>query len=132
MSDLNSRIKQLTKPILTSTAVNELEGGDSSLTSPLKLDFDLSLVQRHVWSEFYISCVDPPTTLCSSSKNYSRRQNEAQATQILSLEAALLEGPELPADAPKNEKDMLIAEQTKTPRARDCCAGLRKKTLESR
>ena len=41
---------------------------------------------------------------------------ETQATQILSLEAALLARPELPADAPESEKDRLIAEQTKTIR----------------
>lgn len=46
----------------------------------------------------------------------ARRQVESQATQILSLEAALETRPALPADAPDNEKDKLIAEQTKTIR----------------
>ena len=46
----------------------------------------------------------------------ARRQIESQATQILSLEAALLARPELPVDAPEHEKDKLIAEQTKTIR----------------
>ena len=46
----------------------------------------------------------------------ARRRIESQTTQIFSLEAALLARPELPADAPDNEKDKLIAEQTKTIR----------------
>lgn len=46
----------------------------------------------------------------------ARRQIESQATQILSLEATLLARPELPLDAPEQEKDKLIAEQTKTIR----------------
>jgi hypothetical protein len=46
----------------------------------------------------------------------ARREIETQATQILSLEAALMSRPELPPDAPENEKDRLIAEQNKTIR----------------
>lgn len=46
----------------------------------------------------------------------ARRKVESQATQILSLEAALLARPLLSADAPESEKDKLIAEQTKTIR----------------
>lgn len=46
----------------------------------------------------------------------ARLQLESQANQILSLEASLLARPPLPADAPSDEKDKLIAEQTKTIR----------------
>lgn len=46
----------------------------------------------------------------------ARRTIDSQATQILSLEAALLSRPPLPADAPSSEKDALIAEQAKTIR----------------
>lgn len=44
----------------------------------------------------------------------ARREIENQATQILSLEAALSARPELPVDAPESEKDKLIAEQART------------------
>lgn len=46
----------------------------------------------------------------------ARREIETQANQILSLEAALLSRPALPADAPESEKDKLIADQSKTIR----------------
>ena len=46
----------------------------------------------------------------------ARRQIDSQATQILSLEAALQARPVLPPDAPDSEKDKLIADQTKTIR----------------
>jgi hypothetical protein len=46
----------------------------------------------------------------------ARLQLETQANQILSLEAALLARPALPASAPSSEKDKLIAEQAKTIR----------------
>lgn len=46
----------------------------------------------------------------------ARRQIETQATQILSLEAALLARPQLPPDAPEGEKDKLLTEQAKTIR----------------
>lgn len=98
MSDLNLRIKQLTKLILTSQSVDENKGDQSRPASPSKLDFDLEpyQLQQEILK--------------------SRRQIESQATQILSLEAALLARPQLPADAPESEKDRLIAEQTKTIR----------------
>lgn len=46
----------------------------------------------------------------------ARREIESQSNQILSLEAALLARPPLPATASVSEKDQLIAEQTKTIR----------------
>ena len=46
----------------------------------------------------------------------ARRQIETQATQILSLEAALLARPQLPPDAPESDKDKLLTEQAKTIR----------------
>ena len=44
----------------------------------------------------------------------AHRQIESQATQILSLEAALGSRPELPADAPESDKDRLMVEQART------------------
>ncbi|KAH8113581.1 kinesin-domain-containing protein [Phellopilus nigrolimitatus] len=98
MNDLNSRIRQLTKLILTSQTVGDSKGDESRPGSPSKLDFDLEPYQLQ-------------QELLSA-----HRKVESQATQILSLEAALLARPELPADAPESEKDKLIADQTKTIR----------------
>jgi hypothetical protein len=44
----------------------------------------------------------------------ARRQIESQATQILSLEAALDSRPALPPDAPESDKDRLMMEQART------------------
>ncbi|KAF9240174.1 P-loop containing nucleoside triphosphate hydrolase protein [Melanogaster broomeanus] len=98
MKDLNARIQQLTKLILTSQTVDESSGADSRPASPSKVDFDMSPYQLQ------------------QELLATRRQLESQATQILSLEAALLARPELPPDAPETEKDKLIAEQQKTIR----------------
>jgi hypothetical protein len=46
----------------------------------------------------------------------ARREIESQATQILALEVALLARPELPPDAPENEKDRLLGEQARNIR----------------
>jgi centromeric protein E len=46
----------------------------------------------------------------------ARTQLESQATQILSLEAALEARPPLPADASENEKGKMIQDQAKTIR----------------
>jgi centromeric protein E len=46
----------------------------------------------------------------------ARREIESQATQILALEASLLARPELPPDAPENEKDRLLGEQARNIR----------------
>ena len=45
MHDLNSRIQQLTKLILTSQTVDDSKGDDSRAPSPSKLDFDLEPYQ---------------------------------------------------------------------------------------
>lgn len=45
MSDLNARIKQLTKLILTSQSVDESRGDESRPASPAKIDFDMSPYQ---------------------------------------------------------------------------------------
>ena len=45
MNDLQSRIQQLTKLILTSQTVDEMKGDQSRPASPTKLDFDLSPYQ---------------------------------------------------------------------------------------
>ncbi|KIJ17540.1 hypothetical protein PAXINDRAFT_73078 [Paxillus involutus ATCC 200175] len=98
MKDLNARIQQLTKLILTSQTVDESKGDDSRPASPSKVDFDMSPYQLQ------------------QELLGARRQLESQATQILSLEAALLARPELPPDASETEKDKLIADQQKTIR----------------
>ncbi|KAG2066908.1 kinesin-domain-containing protein [Suillus decipiens] len=98
MKDLNSRIQQLTKLILTSQTVDESKGDESRPASPSKVDFDMSPYQLQ------------------QELLATRLQLESQSTQILSLEAALLSRPELPPDASETEKDKLIAEQSKTIR----------------
>ena len=100
MNDLNSRIRQLTKLILTSATVDENKGeeGDSRPASPVKIDFDMSPYQLQ------------------QELLAARLQMESQANQILSLEASLLARPALPADAKEDEKNKLIAEQAKTIR----------------
>ncbi|KAI5981227.1 kinesin motor domain-containing protein [Pisolithus orientalis] len=98
MRDLNSRIQQLTKLILTSQSVDENKGDESRPASPSKVDFDMSPYQLQ------------------QELLATRRQIESQSNQILSLEAALLARPEISPDAPESEKDKLIAEQQKTIR----------------
>jgi centromeric protein E len=105
MNDLNGRIQQLTKLILTSATVDESskgEEGDSNSSSraasPVKIDFDMSPYQLQ------------------QELLAARLQVESQANQILSLEASLLARPALPADAKEEDKDKLIAEQAKTIR----------------
>jgi hypothetical protein len=49
MKDLNSRIQQLTKLILTSQTVDETKGDDSRPSSPVKIDFDMSPYQVNVF-----------------------------------------------------------------------------------
>ena len=41
MRDLNARIQQLTKLILTSQSVDESKGDESRSASPMKVDFDM-------------------------------------------------------------------------------------------
>jgi centromeric protein E len=58
MKDLNSRIQQLTKLILTSQTVDETRGDDSRPNSPVKVDFDMSPYQAsgsisRSWSHIY-------------------------------------------------------------------------------
>ncbi|KAJ7761484.1 kinesin-like protein [Mycena maculata] len=91
MTDLNTRIKQLTKLILTSQSVGN--GDDSRPGSPVKIDFDMSPYQLQ------------------QELLAARLQLESQSNQILSLEATLLARPALPPSAPEDEKDRLIAEQ---------------------
>lgn len=100
MRDLNGRIQQLTKLILTSATVDESKEGDSDSrpASPVKIDFDMSPYQLQ------------------QELLAARLQIESQANQILSLESSLLARPPLPVDAPSDEKDKLIAEQAKTIR----------------
>ncbi|KIY68725.1 kinesin-domain-containing protein [Cylindrobasidium torrendii FP15055 ss-10] len=69
MKDLNNRIQQLTKLILTSNTVEE--GGESRPGSPMKLDFDMEPYQLQ------------------QELLAARVQLESQARQILALEAAM-------------------------------------------
>ncbi|KZV67173.1 kinesin-domain-containing protein [Peniophora sp. CONT] len=97
MHDINARIKQLSNLILTSQALDaQGEGSDSRPNSPAKVDFDASPYQLR------------------QELLAARRELETQATQILSLEAALLARPELPPDAPESDKDRLLADQART------------------
>ncbi|KAG8855026.1 Kinesin-like protein kip2 [Tulasnella sp. 330] len=98
MLDLSSRIKQLTKLILTSQTIEERGGDESRPVSPCKLDFDLTPFQLQ---EELLS---------------AKRTIESQANQILSLEATLSARPLLPADAPETEKDRLIGDLRQTVR----------------
>ncbi|KAJ6508773.1 kinesin-like protein [Mycena sanguinolenta] len=91
MTDLNSRIKQLTKLILTSQTVGS--GDDSRPGSPVKIDFDMSPYQLQ------------------QELLAARLQLESQTNQILSLEASLVARPELPEV--EAEKDKLISEQAR-------------------
>ncbi|KAF8634129.1 hypothetical protein AX15_001061 [Amanita polypyramis BW_CC] len=105
MKDLNARIQQLTKLILTSQTVEDGKADDSRPVSPVKVDFDMSPyeLQQELLA--------------------AKTQIESQATQILSLEAALLARPPLPPTAPENEKDALIAAQAKTIRELEIVIG---------
>lgn len=95
MNDLSSRIKQLTRLILTQNNVGDPEG-ESRPASPSKLDFDI-----------------PPFQLQEQLLS-AKRTIESQANQILSLEASLSARPLLPHDAPETEKDRLIDELRRT------------------
>ncbi|KAF8527599.1 kinesin-domain-containing protein [Hysterangium stoloniferum] len=96
MGDLNARIKQLTKLILTSQTVDDTNGDKSRPSSPSKLDFDLSPYQLQ------------------QELLAARREIDSQATQILSLEAALDSRPEISADAPDSDKDRMLVDQART------------------
>ncbi|KAJ6477425.1 kinesin-like protein [Mycena vitilis] len=97
MTDLNTRIKQLTKLILTSQSVGN--GDDSRPGSPVKVDFDMSPYQLQ------------------QELLTARLQLESQSNQILSLEATLSAQPELPAStASDDDREKLIAEQARTIR----------------
>ncbi|KAF7298939.1 Kinesin-like protein [Mycena indigotica] len=99
MTDLNARIKQLTKLILTSQTVGN--GDDSRPASPVKIDFDASPYQLQ---EELLA---------------AKLQLESQSHQILSLEATLLARPDETATTVSeedSEKDKLIAEQARTIR----------------
>ncbi len=115
MSDLNSRIKQLTKLILTSQTVDELKGDESRPASSSKLDFDLSTyqVRRHVRFELRISYVTrhyvatARTTTCSSSErspSHSTPFSRGRVTRTSRNSSRCT----------RKEKDILIAEQMKT------------------
>ncbi|KAJ3992372.1 kinesin-like protein [Lentinula boryana] len=101
MQDLQSRIQQLTKLILTSqTLTDEAAGGpagESRPVSPVKVDFDLSPYQLQ------------------QELLTARLQLSSQATQILSLEAALeaAQGVDTADPPDAGDKDKTIQEQAK-------------------
>ncbi|KAJ3732595.1 P-loop containing nucleoside triphosphate hydrolase protein [Lentinula guzmanii] len=101
MQDLQSRIQQLTKLILTSqTLTDEAAGGpagESRPVSPVKVDFDLSPYQLQ------------------QELLTARLQLSSQATQILSLEAALeaAQGVDTADPSDAGDKDKTIQEQAK-------------------
>lgn len=55
MNDLNARIRQLTKLILTSQTVDETRGDESRPASPVKIDFDMSPYQVRLFSSPFFS-----------------------------------------------------------------------------
>ena len=69
MKDLNSRIQQLTKLILTSQTVDESKGDESRPTSPSKVDFDMSPYQVSTPGRTYL--VEFDDKMCSFNKNSS-------------------------------------------------------------
>lgn len=95
-TDMNIRLKQLSKLILTSNTVDVTN--DLGPASPIKIDFDLSPYQLQ---EELLG---------------AKRRLESQETQILSLEAALAARPLLPQDAPEDDKDRVIADLQRTNR----------------
>ena len=68
MKDLNNRIQQLTKLILTSQTVEESSTSDSRPSSPVKVDFDMGVVQVYI----LFASVDSPHLLPSCNKSCSR------------------------------------------------------------
>lgn len=126
MKDLNSRIKQLTNLILTSQTVDENRGDESRPASPSKIDFDMTPYQvrrsSHPPSFSFLpgssseADTHARTPQLQQELLSARREIESQATQILSLEVALLARPELPPDAPESEKDRLLGEQARNIR----------------
>jgi centromeric protein E len=119
MKDLNGRIQQLTKLILTSQTVDESKGDESRPGSPVKVDFDMSPYQVSAKTRlclcFFVALLIRENKLQQELLS-ARRQIDSQANQILSLEAALEARPALPPDASVSEKDQMIAEQSKTIR----------------
>lgn len=115
MRDLNARIQQLTKLILTSQTVDDKE---SRPASPTKVDFDMTPYQVRYLLLYapHISINSTFSLQLQQELLAARREIESQATQILALEEALLARPVLPPDAPESEKDKLLSEQAKTIR----------------
>ncbi|PCH40175.1 kinesin-domain-containing protein [Wolfiporia cocos MD-104 SS10] len=103
--DINTRIKQLTKLILTSQTVDEMKGDQSRPESPTKSGCEMS---AHELQQELLA---------------ARRQIETQSTQILSLEAALLARPRHSSDASESDKDDLLNEQTKASEPRSAVKG---------
>ena len=115
MRDLNARIRQLTKLILTSQTVDDKE---SRPASPSKVDFDMTPYEVRFPSLHLVPARVHEIVERQLQQELlgARREIESQGTQILSLEAALRARPVLPSDAPESDKDKLLAQQAKTIR----------------
>ncbi|KAG6853094.1 hypothetical protein C0991_006927 [Blastosporella zonata] len=114
MDDLNSRIRQLTKLILTSQTVGE--SSESRPASPIKLDFDMSPYQVCLYPFAKPPLAEEVSCQLQQELLSARLQLEMQGTQILSLEASLDARPALPVGASDSDKDQLLQEQLKTIR----------------
>lgn len=113
MKDLNNRIEQLTKLILTSASVEETkdgEGEDDLPESPSKINFDMSPYQVSFLICRKIVLLNNVRQL-QQELLAARLQIESQANQILSLEASLLARPSVSTERSAEEK---AAEQVKT------------------
>ncbi|KDQ21013.1 hypothetical protein BOTBODRAFT_41005 [Botryobasidium botryosum FD-172 SS1] len=93
--DINGRIQQLTKLILTSHTVTQNKWDESRPGSPSKLDFDRSPYELQ------------------EELHRAKSELERQNLRIISLETALEQRPAIPLDAPEYEKDAKILELQK-------------------
>jgi len=97
MKDLNVRIHQLTKLILTSQSVDETKGDDSHPGSPVKVNFDLSPYQvSGIMMSFVSVCkTEADLIFFSSSKNsllhgFSLRHKQTRLSRSKPIDATTL------------------------------------------
>ena len=74
MHNLNARIKQLTKLILTSQTVDENKGDESRPASPMKVDFDMSPYQVRLRARATVKL----RRMCANGFNSSNRSSSRQ------------------------------------------------------
>ena len=68
MRDLNNRIQQLTKLILTSATVDEGKGDESRPASPVKVDFDMSPYQVSLLPFCYPIKISNPVVILATAR----------------------------------------------------------------